>query len=249
MTPLAGIGALLLVAAAAYVLRSRKRNFYYLWRLLAGGADARLADRKAALFAPYLGTPTLTGHVVEIGAGLGHGLKWYATPSMARLTLIEPNVLFHPRLAAAVAAAGLPASVTTILGASAAALPLGDASVDAVVSMLTLCSVPSVGAAVAEAHRVLRPGGRLFLLEHVCPPASDYWAGLTGGLLRDSGMWWAVGDGCQLDRHTGEVACGAGVWEKGADGSPGELVRFALGGGAPSFLKYHVAGVLTKAGR
>lgn len=46
------------------------------------------------------------------------------------------------------------------------ALDLPDASVDAVVATYALCTVPDPSAALAEARRVLRPGGRLLLVEH-----------------------------------------------------------------------------------
>jgi SAM-dependent methyltransferase len=42
-----------------------------------------------------------------------------------------------------------------------------DASVDAVISSLVLCTVPDPAAVVAEVHRVLRPGGRYAFVEHV----------------------------------------------------------------------------------
>ena len=44
-------------------------------------------------------------------------------------------------------------------------LPFGDASFDTVVCALSLCTIPSPGAAVGEMRRVLRPGGPLLLLD------------------------------------------------------------------------------------
>jgi ubiquinone/menaquinone biosynthesis C-methylase UbiE len=52
----------------------------------------------------------------------------------------------------------------------AQALDLPDASFDTVVCTLALCTIPDPRRAVAEARRVLRPGGRLLLLEHVRSP-------------------------------------------------------------------------------
>jgi ubiquinone/menaquinone biosynthesis C-methylase UbiE len=52
----------------------------------------------------------------------------------------------------------------------AQALPFPDEQFDTVVSTLTLCSIPDEHQAIAEAWRVLRPGGRLLLLEHVRSP-------------------------------------------------------------------------------
>ena len=47
------------------------------------------------------------------------------------------------------------------------ALPLDDASVDAVVATLVLCTVENPAAVLAEVARVLRPGGRFVFVEHV----------------------------------------------------------------------------------
>ncbi len=49
----------------------------------------------------------------------------------------------------------------------AAHLPLADATFDTVVCALSLCSIPDPERAIAEMHRVLVPGGRLLLLDHI----------------------------------------------------------------------------------
>jgi hypothetical protein len=54
--------------------------------------------------------------------------------------------------------------------ASADALPFADASFDTAVCTVSLCNIPDDQAAIAEMYRVLRPSGRLILLDHV---ASD----------------------------------------------------------------------------
>jgi ubiquinone/menaquinone biosynthesis C-methylase UbiE len=78
-------------------------------------------------------------------------------------------------------------------------LAFPDDSFDAVVFGLVLCSVPSVERALAEAHRVLRKGGRLRALEHVRSDA------LVGGLLMDvtNPLWLRMnGQGCNWNRRT-----------------------------------------------
>jgi ubiquinone/menaquinone biosynthesis C-methylase UbiE len=50
-------------------------------------------------------------------------------------------------------------------------LPFDDAVFDTVVCTFGLCAIPDLDAAVAEMIRVLRPGGRLILVDHVVSPS------------------------------------------------------------------------------
>ena len=74
----------------------------------------------------------------------------------------------EPRLRRLATAAARPGPVPVeVIDGVASALPLGDASFDAVVVCGVLCTVPDQDVALAEIRRVLRPGGRLCFLEHV----------------------------------------------------------------------------------
>jgi ubiquinone/menaquinone biosynthesis C-methylase UbiE len=53
---------------------------------------------------------------------------------------------------------------------TADAIPLGNASIDTVVTTWTMCSIPNLVQALEEIHRVLRPGGRLLFVEHGLSP-------------------------------------------------------------------------------
>lgn len=105
------------------------------------------------------------GDVLEIAAGTGRNLPFYG--SDARLTAIElsPAMLEISRRRAET----LGREADLRLG-DAQDLPFPEESFDAVVCTLGLCTVPSPGLAVREAARVLKPGGRLLLLEHVRSP-------------------------------------------------------------------------------
>jgi ubiquinone/menaquinone biosynthesis C-methylase UbiE len=103
-----------------------------------------------------------SGEVLEVAIGTDRNLAHY--PNDVRLTGIE----FSPEMVALARreADRLGRQVDLRLG-DAQALDLPDASFDTVVCTLSLCGIPDDRAAVAEMWRVLRPGGRLLLLDHV----------------------------------------------------------------------------------
>ena len=105
------------------------------------------------------------GQVLEIAIGTGLNLPFY--PADVELTGIEisPAMLEIARRRAK----SLGRQVKLVVG-DAQALPFSDQSFDTVVCTIALCSIPDDRQAVAEAWRVLRPGGRFVALEHVRSP-------------------------------------------------------------------------------
>ena len=103
-----------------------------------------------------------TGEILEIAIGTGRNLPLY--PAGARLTAFD----ISPRMLAIAdeRARALGLEVELALG-DAQHLSYEDASFDTVVCTLALCSIPDDRAAIAEVFRVLRPGGRFVLVEHV----------------------------------------------------------------------------------
>jgi ubiquinone/menaquinone biosynthesis C-methylase UbiE len=102
------------------------------------------------------------GRVLEVAIGTGRDLPHY--PPDVTITGIElsPAMLAIARQRAA----DLGRDVTLREG-DAEQLPFGDASFDTVVCALSLCTIPSPAAAIGEMRRVLAPGGRLLLLDHI----------------------------------------------------------------------------------
>jgi ubiquinone/menaquinone biosynthesis C-methylase UbiE len=107
----------------------------------------------------------LTGRVLEIGAGrganfghLGVTVDWVG---------LEPDGRRHADLRRAATRHG---RRDAVLRAGAERIPLGDASVDAVIGTVVLCSVADQAAVLAEVRRVLRPGGSYLFFEHVASP-------------------------------------------------------------------------------
>jgi len=157
-------------------------------RSLSAAEDAGLRERRARLLARARGV------VVEIGAGTGLNLPHYGE-AVERLILTEPEEPMARRLARRAEGAG---RAVEVLRAPAERLPLPDASADTVVTTLVLCTVDDPGAALAEAIRVLRPGGRILLIEHVRSP--DPAQARFQDLVRP--VWQRVGHGCRCNRDT-----------------------------------------------
>ena len=117
-----------------------------------------------------------SGDVLEVAAGTGRNFALY--PAGTRLTAIE----LSPRmLEIARARARAVGRAVDLREGDAEALPFPDEAFDTVVCTLSLCNIPHDRKAVAEMKRVLRPGGRLLLLDHV--PASVGAVRVLQGLL------------------------------------------------------------------
>ena len=146
----------------------------------------------------------LHGRVVEIGAGDGGNFDLYP-PEVTEVVAIEPER--HLRSYAEEEATRASVKVTVVSGLGDA-LPLEDASVDAAIASLVLCTVPDPAAALRELHRVVRPGGELRFYEHVHAHKQP----LRGFLevAYRSRIWPTIAGGCNPTRETGEAIEAAG---------------------------------------
>lgn len=147
----------------------------------------------------------LSGTVVEVGAGSGTNFASYPA-TVERLIAVEPEPHLRADAERAAASAPVPVEVVDALGES---LPLADGEADAVVYCLVLCSIPDQAAALAEARRVLRPGGELRYYEHVAEPRGTR-ARRWQELVDRSGVWARLGGGCHVARETGDAIRAAG---------------------------------------
>ncbi len=144
----------------------------------------------------------LSGTVVEVGAGNGLNFAHYPS-SVTRVQAIEPEPYLRQR--AELAGAAAPVTVS-VLDGSADRIPLNDATADAGVASLVLCSVPDQSSALAELHRVIRPGGELRFYEHVLA-SNARWARRQG---RIDPIWTRFAGGCHLTRTTVDSIQAAG---------------------------------------
>jgi len=144
----------------------------------------------------------LSGRVIEVGAGNGLNFGHYPG-TVTEVLAVEPEDRL--RALAEEAAATAPVPVRVVAG-HADALPAQDATFDAAVASLVLCSVPDPAGALAEIRRVLRPGGQLRFFEHVRS------ANPLLGLAQDAitPLWSRVGGGCHPNRDTAAAIRAAG---------------------------------------
>jgi ubiquinone/menaquinone biosynthesis C-methylase UbiE len=144
----------------------------------------------------------LTGRAVEVGAGSGTNFRHYPT-TVTEVVAVEPEPYLRTLATDAAKTAPIP---VTVLDGHAERLPLDDASCDAGVACLVLCSVPDQAAALAELRRVIRPGGELRFYEHV---RSDR-PGLARAQRALDVVWPHLGGGCHTSRATLDAIQGSG---------------------------------------
>lgn len=140
----------------------------------AGGYDRKISFFERVLFRDGREwvCSRAEGEILEIAVGTGRNLPLY--PAGSRITGIElsPAMLEIARRRAR--DLGVRADLRE---GDAQALDFADESFDCVVCTLALCTIPDHRRAIDEMRRVLRPGGRLLLLEHVRSPRRRVRAG------------------------------------------------------------------------
>lgn len=143
----------------------------------------------------------LPNNIVEIGPGVGSNFRYYAPGTT--VVAIEPNQRMHERLQRNAAAKGIDLVLKDTL-AEDTGLPTGAAEV--VISNLVLCTVTDPNAAVAEALRILAPGGRFLIVEHAT--GRGPLLRLIQRLVRRPWEW--VFEGCDVSRDILEIVADAG---------------------------------------
>jgi ubiquinone/menaquinone biosynthesis C-methylase UbiE len=146
----------------------------------------------------------LTGEVLEIGFGSGLNTE-HLPPEVRRVSAVEPSdvaweIARHKHLGD-----GHPPVVRA--GLDGERLELPDCSVDAALSTFTLCTIPHVEAALAQVHRVLRPGAGFHFLEHGLAPDP----GVRRWQHRLAPIQYHLFAGCHLDRPISDLVAGSGL--------------------------------------
>lgn len=177
-------------------LNERLFSWYYP-RLVARSENAGQREKRRRLIAEA------QGRTLEIGAGSGLNVAHYGS-QVSELVLTEPSPHMLRPLRSLVERE--PPAVTSwrLEPADAERLPYEDESFDTVVVAFVLCTVPHPPRAVAELHRVLRPGGRMLFLEHV-RAAEGTLLGRLQDLLELPHRYLAAG--CHPNRRTERLLC------------------------------------------
>lgn len=186
------------LAAARPRWRPRSRPVFARWYgVLARRAErGEIGRRRQALLGQAL------GRVLDLGAGTGESFK-HMSPTVRELVALEPDPAMLRQAARRLRETVVPARL--VQGGSER-LPFATGTFDTVVACLVLCTVGDLDATVAELHRVLRPGGRLLLMEHV--RASDDALAEWQDLVDRPWSW--VHGGCHPNRRTLEAVEDAG---------------------------------------
>lgn len=175
--------------------------FTQVYRVLAAaGERTGLGDVRARVLS------AAHGRLLIVGLGPGHDLD-HLPAAVTEVIAIEPSASMRAAAGPRVQAARARGVAVEVVDAVAEDLPLADASVDSALVAYVLCTVVDPGAAAAEVHRVVRPGGVVGVLEHVRGSRGSNTARLQA-LVKP--LWPHVAGGCRVDRDTGAVLRAAG---------------------------------------
>lgn len=137
--------------------------------------------------------PQASGRVLELGIGGGLNLAHYDAERVSEVVGVDPSPELRARALAAPRPEGL---AVEVVDGAAETLPFPDASFDCVVCTFTLCSVTSPRRSLAEARRVLRPGGVFLFAEHGLAPDPE----VARWQRRVEPVWKRLAGGCHLTR-------------------------------------------------
>jgi len=146
--------------------------------------------------------PFASGDVLELGCGAPN-LDFYNRNNVRSLSGVDPSAELLTRAKLALESKGMTAN---FIPGIAEALPFANNSFDCVVTTFTLCSVQDPHAALSEAKRVLKPGGRLLFVEHGRAPDTD----AAAWQRRLEPVWKRTAGGCHLTRPVTQAISDAG---------------------------------------
>ncbi|AFY54767.1 methylase involved in ubiquinone/menaquinone biosynthesis [Rivularia sp. PCC 7116] len=133
------------------------------------------------------------GEVLEIGFGTGLNLSFYPD-EIHKIITVDNNPGVNKLAQKRIEKSSITVDHRILSGEN---LPMADNTFDSVVSTWTLCSIEKVEQAVKEIHRVLKPGGKFFFIEHGLSnePSIQTWQNRLNPIQN------VIADGCNLNRN------------------------------------------------
>lgn len=161
--------------------------------------NKKMHDKKTELFRSLTQFTKPGGRLtlLEIGCGTGNNFEYY--PPGCKVICTDPNPHFQKYLTRTMADNDHLSYERFLVATGEDLGSVGDDSVDVVVCTLVLCTVNDIPQTLREVHRILRPGGGFFFMEHVVADPST-WSYFFQHVL--SPIWYYFGDGCEVTRAT-----------------------------------------------
>lgn len=149
--------------------------------------DASLSNYRQQVLAQ------VSGDTLEIGFGTGLNLPYYPK-HIKKLITVDANPGMNALALKRIQASDIVVEHNVLSGEN---LPFASQSFDSVVTTWTLCSIANVEQALKEIHRVLKPQGRYFFIEHGLSndPKVQVWQNRLTPIQK------VIGDGCHLNRN------------------------------------------------
>lgn len=179
--------------------------------------------------------PAASGVVLELGPGLGNQLRRFDKTTVTRIVGVESNPHFAPDIQRQIQEQGLDDIYELITchvedGSALERHGIVADSVDTVLSIQVLCSVPDPEATAKELYRLLKPGGKLIFWEHhrnsdwltaavQCKPSANPRSRPQRDKVTDriadlwNPMWRSLIGGCNMTRNMRAIVAAAGEWE------------------------------------
>jgi ubiquinone/menaquinone biosynthesis C-methylase UbiE len=169
---------------------------FYTERILPYLMDRSLSSPTLAPYRQAL-LSDVQGRILEIGFGTGLNLPYYP-PEIRRIATVDANPGIHKLAQTRIQASPITVDHHILSGER---LPMAENSFDSVVSTFTLCSIADVEQALQEIHRVLKPGGRFFFVEHGLSnePRVQVWQNRLTPLQK------IIAGGCHLNRNIQQI--------------------------------------------
>lgn len=158
-----------------------------------------LKDAKIELF------HDVHGNVLEVGAGVGVNVFFLNKPEVTHWKAIEPDRKLADECKIALSEMG---DRATVFDGYLHELDDPPNSYDCIIFTTLLCSVPNPDEIVRDAHRLLKPGGKLYLIEHVGDKP-----GIRAGIQVIAKVPWKLLTGCNCRNNPISPLSQKGLWE------------------------------------